>query len=148
MTGSEIIPRPTEQPRDDRSLNERPKTGATQKWVSLPPAFGSCGCSTDGVDRKPTMSSEKSHLKMTIVPTETLQVEPTRRSALVTADALPKNLSSGGNELVFSIDRLFHRRFISGTQQSRSLFPSLARLSESWSISFDRRSTSTLVRPP
>ena len=110
MTGSEIIPRLTEQPRDDRSLNERPKAGATYLWVSLSPAFGSYGCSTDGVDRKPTMSSDRSHLKMTTVPVETLQVEPTRRSALVTTDALPKNIPLGSNGLLFSIDRLFHRR--------------------------------------
>jgi hypothetical protein len=50
------------------------------------------------------------------------EVEPTRRSALVTADALPKNFSSGGNELVFSIDRLFHRRTLEVRKLTLRLF--------------------------
>ena len=37
-------------------------------------------------------------------------VVDSRRSALETTDALPKNFSFGGSGLIFSLDRLFHRR--------------------------------------
>ncbi len=109
MTGKKI-PRLTEQPINTRSSNKRPTAGATLLRVSLFPAFGSYGCSIDGVNIKPTVPSERSHLKMTIVPEKTIQVEPMRRSALVTTDALLKKKLLGSDALLFSVDRLFHRR--------------------------------------
>ena len=58
----------------------------------------------------PVASNRKSHPKMKIVPVETIQSKPHRRSAIVTADAQSQNLRFVGDGLLFFVDRLFHRR--------------------------------------
>jgi hypothetical protein len=86
-----------------------PPAGATALWGSLIPASGSSGCSTGGVAPRPTTPARQSHWRVKKVALENTEVV-SKRSALETTDALPKNFVLGGNGLIFSLDRLFHRR--------------------------------------
>ena len=103
-------PRDAEQPSDDTSSVAGPPAGVTALWGSLIPASGSSGCSTGGVAPRPTTPARQSHWRVKKVALENTEVV-SKRSALETTDALPKNFVLGGNGLIFSLDRLFHRRF-------------------------------------
>ena len=109
-------PRAAEQPRDKKSSTGGPKAGATFLWVSLIPAFGSCGCSTVRVDRRPSTRDRWSQQRVTRAAYKLLRTAP-RRSAietvseLRTTDALPHNFFGSRKKMLFFVDRLFHRRF-------------------------------------
>lgn len=109
MTES-VRPRLAEQPIDHASSAEGPAAGATILRMSLFPASGYCGCSTGGVDQRPSTPTRQSHPEVKRVAHVMKEVVSKRRSAIETTDALPKNFPFGGNGLLFSIDRLFHRR--------------------------------------
>ena len=104
-----VEPRDAEQPRDEKSSAGGPPAGATESLGSLFPASGFRGCSTGGVASRPATPTRQSNSKRKRAALEMEEVVP-RRSALETTDALPKNSSLGGNGMLFSIDRLFHRR--------------------------------------
>ena len=109
MTES-VVPRDVEQPRDEKSSAGGPPSGATERGGSLFPAVGFRGCSTGDVAPRPATPTRQLHLKTKRSAREMEEVA-SRRSALETTDALPKNCSFGGNKLLFFLDRLFHRRF-------------------------------------
>ena len=108
MTESEVA-RDAEQPRDETSLAGGPPSGATERGGSLFPAVGFRGCSTGGVDQRPSTPAWQSSPRMKRSAFEMEEVA-SRRSAIETTDALPKNFILGGNRMLFSLDRLFHRR--------------------------------------
>jgi len=103
-------PRLAEQPMDHVSSAVGPAAGATFRMMSLFPAYGFGGCSSGGDDQRPSTPTAQSHPEKKRVEQKKNEVVSKRRSALVTTDALPKNFSPGGIGILFSIDRLFHRR--------------------------------------
>ena len=104
-----VTPRGAEQPRDITSSAGGPPAGRTFLKMSILPAGGSCGRSTGGVDRRPSPQARQSFSRKEWSAIDVSGVE-SRRSAIETTDALPKNLLAGDNRMLFSIDKLFHRR--------------------------------------
>ena len=108
MTES-VSPRLVEQPIDKKSPTVGSPTGETSHKMSLFPASDSFYFTTGRVDQRPSTQSERSLSKMKRTEVDSVEILEVR-SALVTTDALPKNWIFGGNGMLFSIDRLFHRR--------------------------------------
>ncbi len=106
-----VTPRDAEQPSDITSSAGGPPAGRTFSWVSNLPASGSCGCSRGGVDRRPSPQARQFLSRRKCSAIDVLGVE-SRRSAIETTDASPKNLDAGDNRMHFSIDKLFHRRLL------------------------------------
>ena len=107
-------PRAAEQPRKTTLSAGGPETRATLLWVSLFLASGSCGCSTVRVDRRPSTRHQQSRQGTTraarMFTAESRRIAIETASVLRTSDALPQNCSNGSKGMLFSVDRLFHRR--------------------------------------
>lgn len=140
MTGA-ALPRLADRPRGYMSSVEGPPAGATHLWGS--PAFGSCGRSTGFVDPRPSVEIPAAPARE--ARCRILVRDIATASSLGTTDALPRNfVFFGGNGLVFSVDRLFHRRGLKFNELSGDVLPT----DMSFSLSLDARLCNYQVENP